>query len=478
MDTLFPADLRERLYGPLEGSAFRFEFDEGVFIAFFHPDEASGKGGVFSPQKLSARRLVQIAQEARNPHASTSSSVEVKIIGAAAEVIRVKRFCQEAGFTVMAERAVPAGTRAEVLFYPAGNRVRVARTTSATRVRVMIVDDSPTVRKLLQKILSEDPNIEIVAEVGDPAQAEAAILTHRPDVITLDIHMPEEDGVTLLKRLLPKYRIPTVMITSISLQEGPLVLEALENGAVDYVQKPSMNEIAVVAPLLIEKIKSAAQSKVVIGGHKPARRLPTSVAESLDQSMLVAIGSSTGGTEALREILTQLPAQIPPIVIVQHIPPVFSRAFAIRLDGLCPFEVKEAEEGDEAKPGRVLIAPGGLHMKLKNKQGRFFVSIEDSPPVNRHRPSVDVLFDSIASMSPDVPRRTLGVILTGMGNDGAKGLLALKEGGARTIAQDESSCVVYGMPREAVKIGAACEVLPLSQIAQQLTRWLTKGKAA
>jgi two-component system chemotaxis response regulator CheB len=274
------------------------------------------------------------------------------------------------------------------------------------------------------------------------------------------------------------------MITSIGLEEGSRVLQALEAGAVDYVQKPSASELAEVAPVIVEKIKAAATAKVksapktspvtLVGGAKNTN--PRPYAGHLDQNCLIAIGSSTGGTEALRQVLTELPAAIPPIVITQHIPAVFSKAFADRMNSLCPFEVYEAEHGMEVLPGRVFIAPGGRQMQIrKRNDGKMFIVIDDSPPVNRHKPSVDYLFDSVVEACGG---KCIGVILTGMGADGAKGMLKLKNAGARTIAQDEATCAVFGMPREAIRLGAASEVLPLGDIASKLIQWLSQRKAA
>jgi two-component system, chemotaxis family, protein-glutamate methylesterase/glutaminase len=341
-----------------------------------------------------------------------------------------------------------------------------SKAAPAARKKVLVIDDSETIRKLLTNIFALDPQVECVGTIDRPSLAEEAIERLKPDVITLDIHMPEMSGVDLLKRILPKHRIPVVMISSLAKEEGTLVLEALEAGAVDYIQKPHLSEMAVVAPVICEKVRQAAQAQV--RGARPAPRktaVKIPAPEEVDTSYLIAIGSSTGGTEALKEVLTGLPAKIPPIVIVQHIPAVFSKAFADRMNGICPFEVKEAEEGDIVQPSRVLIAPGGRQMKLRSRSGSLRVHLTDDPPVNRHRPSVDYLFDSIAQLK--LPKVT-GAILTGMGADGAKGLLNLKNAGASTIAQDEATSVVFGMPREALQIGAAEKAVPLQEVAAEL----------
>lgn len=335
-----------------------------------------------------------------------------------------------------------------------------------TKPKVLIVDDSPTIRKILEKILGSSPELEVVGSVGLPSEVEGAIERLHPDVITLDIHLPEMNGVELLKRYLPKYRIPTVMISSISVEEGPLVLNALEAGAVDYIQKPSANEIEAVSPLIVSKVITAARASLRVSQVSKASKVHVE-SGSVDFTKLIAIGASTGGTEALKEVFIRMPEQIPPIVVVQHIPAVFSKAFANRLNELCPFEVIEGSDGDEVRPGRVIIAPGGKQMRLKKKGNGFVVEVDDSPPVNRHKPSVDVLFDSVAELCKG---HAVGAILTGMGADGAKGLLKMKESGCFTVTQDEATCVVYGMPQAAFKLGAAEKVSPLLEIPGVLMR--------
>ena len=335
-----------------------------------------------------------------------------------------------------------------------------------SKIKVLIVDDSKTIRDLLTSILSADPQIEIVAKAELPSQVEDLIKKHSPDVITLDIHMPEMDGVTLLKKISPIYRIPTVMISSISKEEGPQVLEALENGAVDYIQKPSLKDLDKAAPQIVDRVKMAAEAKVSQKSTVPVKKSTVRFAGgSVDQNHLIVVGSSTGGTEALKNILVELPENIPPMLIVQHIPAVFSLAFANRLNDLCPFEVKEAQDGDLIKPNRVLIAPGGLQMGVVQKGTELRVRIVDAEPVNRHKPSVDYLFDSVHQLNLS---GVLGVILTGMGADGAKGLLKLRNQGARTIGQNQETCVVFGMPREAAKLGAVEYQLPLGDIADKI----------
>lgn len=403
---------------------------------------------------------------------------EVKIIGMGSSIKLIEEFFASKKMTnqkkVLKEGAV------EVLFLPLLNKVRVSiaearsakKSITPAKLKILIVDDSKTIRTILSRIFNSDPMFEVCAMAERPSEVEGLILKHKPDVITLDIHMPEMDGVTLLKQIAPKYSIPTVMISSISMAEGPMVLEALENGAIDYIQKPEMSEIESVTPLIIEKVKTAAMANI----SKSSRNRNAKIEQTKhlsDTNALIVLGSSTGGTEAIREILTALPDQIPPMLIVQHIPAVFSAAFAKRMNDLCPFEVKEAENGDEVRINRVLIAPGGQQMKMVVKNGKPFVEINDDAPVNRFKPSVDYLFFSVAS---NLYTHTVAVILTGMGKDGAKGMLELRNKGVRTIAQDEFSSVVFGMPKEAIAIGAAEHVEPLCDIAEKLTL-LTKEKS-
>ena len=363
-----------------------------------------------------------------------------------------------------------------VHFLPLEGRVRISKT--AKKIRVLVVDDSETICKLLKAILSEDPELDFVGSVVHPREVERAVQLLRPDVITMDIHMPEMNGVQLLKYLLPKYSIPVVMISSLAKEDGPMVLDALEAGAIDYILKPAMKDLKEAAPRIREKVRNAASAKVLTAAKSPVLRRPKKLSlseQEIDYNYLIAIGSSTGGTEALKHVLTSLPEKIPPIMIVQHIPPVFSRAFAERMNLLCPFEVKEAEEGDVIEPSRVLIAPGGMHMGIKNFNGAMRVVIENTEPVNRHKPSVDFLFESIVKLQR---KKVVAAILTGMGSDGARGLLKLREQGARTIAQDEASSVVFGMPKEAIKLNAAETISPLSEISYHLLNYAQKTKSA
>jgi len=339
---------------------------------------------------------------------------------------------------------------------------KLSKPVANSKIKVMIVDDSKTIRNLLMNLLKLDSRFEVIAELEKPSEVLKALETRRPDVITLDIHMPEMNGVQLLKKLQPRYKIPTVMISSISREEGTYVLDALAAGAVDYIQKPAGPNLSQLSRDICDRLAAAAQANVQLGARR-SRRAISSGAINLES--LIVMGASTGGTEALRVVLESLPREIPPILIVQHIPPVFSAAFAERLNSLCPFEVKEAADGDEILANRVLIAPGGYQMGVRVRQGKAYIQISEAPPVNRHKPSVDYLFQSVAELRlPHV----IGAVLTGMGADGARHLKALRDLGARTIAQNAESCVVFGMPKEAIQRGGAEFVLPLEEIGPKL----------
>ena len=329
-------------------------------------------------------------------------------------------------------------------------------------IKVLIVDDSAIVRKILQDTLSSERDIEVVGTAPDPYIARDKILALRPDVLTLDIEMPRMDGLTFLKALMQHYPLPVIIISSLGHASCQSALDALRLGAVEVLAKPGgPYSIGDLKHALPSKIRAAAAARV--GGAKPAAAplRPVTPSSTFPPGALIAIGASTGGTEAIQEILTRMPADSPGIVVTQHIPPVFSRAFADRLNQLGPLRVKEAEDRDEVKRGHVLIAQGGLHMVLRRNGGGYCVALKDGPKVCYQRPSVDVLFHSVAEVAG---AKATGVILTGMGSDGAQGLLRMKQAGAHTIAQDEATCVVFGMPREAIRLGGVESVLPLSEI--------------
>jgi two-component system chemotaxis response regulator CheB len=459
-----------RIVGPELGDVHAFVISGTVFVSCYNPTLKAAHATHLQESVIGGPQFAEILKRL----AVTSMSV-VKIVGP-------QKLCDLLtaafkNFGVSDVKASPRETSVQIFFYPADGRLRVEKDHAqpqTRRTRVLIVDDSKTIRDLLEQILSHEPSFEVVGSTGHPLEVVGLVEKLRPDVITMDIHMPDMNGTELVKKVMESRPTPTVMITSVSMEDGSAVFTALENGAVDYIQKPSFSEIDAMIPLIIEKIKCAALAN--IGKVKKVSLLNRPVgATSLDTKTVVAIGSSTGGTEALREVLTALPKDIPPIVIVQHIPPVFSEAFAKRMNSLCPFEVKEAEDGDLVEPGRVLIAPGGKQMEIKTQGGKLRIVIHDGSKVNRHKPSVDVLFDSMAE---HFKGRMAGIILTGMGADGAKGLLKMKNAGAYTIAQSEKTCVVFGMPREAIQAGAAVDIVDLERIPDALIKWLSTRKAA
>jgi two-component system chemotaxis response regulator CheB len=341
--------------------------------------------------------------------------------------------------------------------------------SSPGKIRVLVVDDSAIVRRVLSDCLAAEPDLEVVGVAPDPYVARDKILALNPDVLTLDIEMPRMDGLTFLQKLMRFHPMPVIVISSLGQASTRLALEAMRLGAVEVLAKPSgPYSVGELRQTLAAKIRAAAAAKLRLRAReapKPSAPPPPLPEGSLDGAAVIAIGASTGGTEAIREILTELPASCPGIVIAQHIPPVFSRAFAARLNQLCAIEVKEAADGDLLAPGRALVAPGDFHMLLRRSGMAARVAVKTGPRVHYQRPSVDVLFTSVAeAFGPDA----IGVLLTGMGADGAEGLLKMRQAGAHTIAQDEATSVVYGMPREAVRLGAAAQVLPLDRIGRAI----------
>ena len=345
---------------------------------------------------------------------------------------------------------------------------------NTARIRVLIVDDSAVVRQTLSEVLSTDPEIEVMGTAADPFVATERMREEVPDVITLDIEMPRMDGLTFLQKIMSQHPIPVVICSSLAEEGAQSTLKALEYGAVDIITKPHLGskqflEDSRIALCQAVKAAAAAQLRVLRPGRVVEPKLtadailsPATHAMAETTEKVVAIGASTGGTEALKTLLEVLPPDAPGIVIVQHMPEMFTRAFANRLDGLCNITVKEAETNDTVLRGRALIAPGNHHLLLKRSGARYYVDIKDGPLVCRHRPSVDVLFRSAARYAG---QNAVGVILTGMGDDGASGMLEMKQAGAVTIAQDEATCVVFGMPKEAIKRCAADKVLPLQAVA-------------
>lgn len=347
------------------------------------------------------------------------------------------------------------------------------------RIKVMIIDDSAVVRQVLTSTLAEDPGIEVIGSASDPVFALDKMQRLWPDVIVLDVEMPRMDGITFLKKLMVERPTPVVICSTLTEKGATTTMQALAAGAVSIVTKPQVNLRQFLVDAtddLINAVKAAARANVrrmpaPAGVATPMAKLSADAILPAGQAMarttetVVAMGTSTGGTQALEYVLTALPRVCPGIVIVQHMPEHFTAAFAERLDALCKIEVREARNGDRVMPGRALIAPGGRHMLLKRSGAQYQVDIVDGPPVSRHRPSVDVLFRSTARSAGS---NALGIIMTGMGDDGARGLKEMLEVGARTLGQDENSCVVYGMPKEAFKIGAVEREIPLQKIPEAI----------
>lgn len=338
-------------------------------------------------------------------------------------------------------------------------------------IRVLIVDDSAIVRKIFTEELSRYPDIEVVGAAPDPFVARDKIVTLKPDVVTLDIEMPRMDGITFLKKLMKYYPLPVIIVSSLTTKGGKLTLEALEIGAVEVIAKPgSSYSVGDLSEQLAEKIRAASKVKMTrkeTGPALPAKESEPIRALAETSQKIVAIGASTGGTEALKAVLTKLPPNSPGVVVVQHMPANFTTAFADRLNGLCQIAVREAKDGDTVSTGSALIAPGNFHMILRRSGARYYVEIKNGPMVHHQRPAADILFRSAARYAGT---NAIGVILTGMGADGAAGLLDMKKAGASTIAQDEKTCVVFGMPKEAIKLGAVDRILPIDQIAGEIIR--------
>ncbi|MDY7035335.1 MAG: chemotaxis response regulator protein-glutamate methylesterase [Thermodesulfobacteriota bacterium] len=335
------------------------------------------------------------------------------------------------------------------------------------RIKVLIVDDSAVVRKVFRKELSLAKDIEVVGSAPDPFVARDKIVKLKPDVVTLDIEMPRMDGLTFLKKLMRYFPLPVIIVSSLTKKGGALAMEAMSLGALEVISKPSSAySVGEMSVQLIDKIRAVARIKVEPAGewktHKTIRAKVSSMALTKTTNKVIAIGASTGGTEALKVVLTGMPPNAPGILVVQHMPANFTTSFAERLHELSAIRVKEAKDGDSLVNGIALIAPGNYHMLLKRSGARYYVQVKNGPMVHHQRPSVDVLFHSVANYAGS---NAVGAILTGMGSDGALGLLKMKEVGARTVAQDEKSCIVFGMPKEAIKLGAAERVVPLEKIS-------------
>jgi two-component system, chemotaxis family, protein-glutamate methylesterase/glutaminase len=344
-------------------------------------------------------------------------------------------------------------------------------------IRVVVVDDSALIRRLLSDIINRERDMEVVGAAPDPLVARDMIRSLNPDVVTLDVEMPKMDGLDFLEKLMRLRPMPVVMVSTLTQRGSEAAIRALELGAVDFVAKPKLDIESGVRELgseIVEHIRVAAKARV----RKPQAGLPppppprlASVGSRASTEKLIFVGASTGGTEALREMLMRMPHDIPAILITQHMPPGFTRSFAARLNELCKLGVSEAVDGERVLPGHAYIAPGGLHLKVGRSGANYIARIDDGPPVNRHKPSVEVLFRSAAQVAG---RNAIGVMLTGMGKDGAVAMREMREAGAYNVAQDEASCVVFGMPKEAIAEGGVQSVLPLPDIAPHLVDYLVR----
>jgi len=348
------------------------------------------------------------------------------------------------------------------------------------RIRVIVIDDSALIRRILTEIINAQPDMEVVAQAPDPLVAREQIRALNPDVITLDVEMPKMDGLAFLEKLMRLKPTPVVMVSTLTERGSETTLRALELGAVDFVSKPRIDiahGMQAYAAEIVEKLRAAAGARVrrlVVAVPDAVRGaaadLPVRPASGWSTEKLIIMGASTGGTEAIREVLETLPPDIPGILITQHMPEAFTRSFAKRLDGLCRITVKEAEDGERVLPGHAYIAPGHSHLLVRRSGANYMTELSKSEPVNRHRPAVDVLFRSAAT---HVGRNAIGVILTGMGKDGAAGMREMHDAGAWTVAQDEESCVVFGMPKEAIAAGGVHEILPLKGIGRAVSAQVT-----
>ena len=345
--------------------------------------------------------------------------------------------------------------------------------TTDKKIRVLCVDDSALIRSLMTEIINSQPDMVVVATASDPLIARDLVKQHNPDVMTLDVEMPRMDGLEFLEKLMRLRPMPVVMVSSLTEHGSEAALRALELGAIDFVTKPRLgirDGLLSYTELIAGKIRIAAAARLLplrrgAPGNTSAAAVPLLRSPLLSTEKLIIIGASTGGTEAIREVLQPLPPDCPGIMIAQHMPAGFTRSFAERLSSLCRIKVSEAVQGERILPGHAYIAPGGFHLSLVRSGANYVAQVDLAPPVNRHRPSVDVLFDSAARYAG---KNAIGVLLTGMGRDGANGLLRMRQAGSYTLVQDEASCVVFGMPREAIALGAAHEVVPLQCMSQRV----------
>jgi len=342
------------------------------------------------------------------------------------------------------------------------------------KIRVLIVDDSAVIRKLLEKIFSSSPDIEVVGTAADPYIARDKLVQLKPDVMTLDVEMPRMDGISFLEKVMQHMPTRTIIFSSLAKTGSETYLKALAAGAIEILEKPSIDVSQSLENLsreIIEKVKAVSRARLIARTHTTAQTQSSAPATALARTthQLIAVASSTGGTEALKVFLRNMPANIPGTLIVQHMPPGFTKSFADNLNGMFPFEVKEAQDGDQVVPGRVLIAPGNYHMEITRSGAFYYAKLHQGPPLHSVRPAADYLMRSMAKY---VGKNAVGVVLTGMGKDGAEGLLEMKNAGAYTVVQNEETCVVYGMPGSAVALGAADKILPLDKISGDILNYI------
>lgn len=458
--------------GKAEVFTDKFYAKEFSGVIFFGGDKSQGyKTGVFLEKTSNFSNKNDMLSAM---YQATHGSLPLKGIVSEEIYPRIKEFLElYDGPGVI--HIVKSGTKPEVLYKEGKLLVSnleqsMQVETSKNKIKALIVDDSKIIRKLIKGALEDVSDFEIVGETGNPFEVFDMVEKLKPTVMTLDINMPGMTGVDVLKKLKSTSMIPTIVISSLSMDEGSLVMDALDNGAVDYIHKPSRDNMDIFEKTLIERlIVSHEQNKKIYLKDNFVKNLSS---YNLDPNSILAIGASTGGTEAIKNVLKFLPKDIPPTVIVQHIPPVFSRAFAENVDKITPFKVKEAVNGDELKAGLCLIAPGGKQMKVVSVGDKLFIEVSDTiGKVSGHKPSVDHLFESLTHIKS---RKICAAILTGMGADGAKELTKLHKQGHFTIAQNEDTCVVYGMPRQAVLLGGVSEELPLGKIPEKICEVLKK----
>lgn len=358
---------------------------------------------------------------------------------------------------------------------------------SSNKIRVLIIDDSSVIRKLLQRILSSDPEIEVVGIAPDPYVGRELLVQHKPDVITLDIEMPKMDGLSFLEKVMQHMPTRTIVVSSLAQAGSETALRALELGAIDVIEKPSldvMNSLELMKKQITERVKAVSRARLIIPQPRAVTssgdvankvaKIPVAASLAKTTHQLIAIASSTGGTEALKAVLKGLPSDLPGTVIVQHMPAGFTKTYAESLNKLFPFQVREAQDGDKVVPGLVLIAPGNFHMELERRGGYYHVKLHQEPMIHGVRPAADFLMKSVAKHAG---KNAIGIVLTGMGKDGAEGLLEMHKAGAYTIAQNEATCVVFGMPQAAIQVGAVDSVLALNHISSDVVNYLKKSAA-